>query len=128
MAEEKAQEYIFKIMDLFSQTAKIYTNISVAALMLPITFIRQVLGIGEKDPIKASLDYYMICSWGFFLLAIGSGLLYQYLAVKFIESKMEKKQNVSWFVANPGYIYGIMLGAFFIGALLFTLGAYHRLK
>ena len=68
-----------QIMSMFSENAKTYTQVAIAALLLPITFIRQVIGVAQNEPIKAYLDWVLVSSWLLFLIAIASGLLYQFL-------------------------------------------------
>src|SRR5712691_2268987 len=101
-------------MDMFSRNAKTYTDLSGAALALTITFIHEVLGIpkGQRLPV----DRAMIASWISFLLAIGAGVFYQYLAIKFLEWKSGVVRHhriwPEWLTHHPWPVYGVMLIAF----------------
>ncbi len=123
---EDDKKYYLETMKLYSDNAKAFTQISVGALVLPIVFARQILALDPKKALTA--DSLLIAIWGLFLAAIGLGLLYQYLAVKFLSAHYWKEDwdGSSWLVHNPGYVYGAMMLAFFMGALLFVVRAYSQ--
>ena len=113
-----------QLLTLFSDNAKTYTQISTAALILPIIFIRQVLGIEPSQSIKENLDWALVISWIFFLLAIAAGLFYQYVAVKRIEAWLLGKNKLLGMARS---IYSIMLISFYLGAFFFVVSAINRL-
>jgi energy-coupling factor transporter transmembrane protein EcfT len=119
-----------QIMSMFSDNAKTYTQVSIAALILPITFIRQVLGVTAEKPIKDYLSWPLIASWLIFLIAIASGLLYQYIAVKLVEACFEKSDNfyggMKWFIDRPEKVYATMMISFYVAAFLFVIAAWVR--
>ena len=70
-----------KIMKMFCDNAKVYIQLSGAALALTLTFAREILHIPADRNVT---DVWMILMWCCFLLAVVSGAFYQYLAVKFL--------------------------------------------
>lgn len=117
-----------EIMKAFIDTAKTFTQLATAALLLPIVFFRQLLGVDATKPVRA--DSLLLLSWASFLLAIGFGLLYQYLAVKYLAAIFWEGdwKDSNWLVKNPGYAFGCMLITFFLGALFFVVKAYVQLR
>ena len=117
-----------KLMDLFIDNAKTYTQLSGAALALSITFIREVVGVAEGSPIP--LDWSLIVSWLCFLIAIGAGVSYQYFGVKFLEWKSNIVRHHQSYprrlIEHPWPLYLIMLITFYAGAVFFTVGAIKR--
>jgi hypothetical protein len=117
-----------KLMDLFIDNAKTYTQLSGAALVLSITFLREVVGVAEGSPIP--LDWSLIVSWLCFLMAIGAGVSYQYFGVKFLEWKSNIVRNHKSYprrlIEHPWPLYLIMLITFYAGAVFFTVGAIKR--
>lgn len=115
------------IMKLFIENAKTYIQLSTGALVLSITFIEKVLG--EIAPIER--DFLLIASWAAFLFAVGSGAFYQYLAVKYLDSISDDPGAKGIFpkrlIQDPGKIYGMMILAFYAGAILFTIAAVKRM-
>ena len=106
-----------EIIPLYIDTAKSFLNVSSAALGLTIVFREKVVGV----QLNSKVGLLMISSWLFYLLTIGASVLYQYLAVKFLDSVSCARGTIQYFetlVANPGIIYGIMLVFFFIASLL----------
>ena len=91
-----------QIMSMFSDNAKTYTQVAIAALLLPITFIRQVIGVAPNAPIEPHLNWVLISSWLLFLIAIASGLLYQYIAVKLVEAEFDHSKK------NYGILKGLI--------------------
>jgi hypothetical protein len=71
------------------------------------------------------LDDFDVCC---FLIAVVSGAFYQYLAVKYLESRLPWYTFKGWDWLAPGAVYGIMLGAFYGGTLTFTGYAIVRLS
>ncbi len=116
------EEYKFKLMQWYSDSAKSYTQISAAALLLPVFLVRQVVGVAQSEPMN--LKWPLYASWLSFLLSIIAGLLYQYFAIKYVQAETEKEHGASFvLVRRPRYVYGAMLVAFFSGAVFFVWGA-----
>lgn len=113
-----------KVMSMFSDNAKTYIQLSGAALALTLTFAHEILHIPKDQNVA---DGWMIAMWACFLLTIVSGAFYQYLAVKYLEGCIDWEHDTSWDWLQPGWIYGAMLGAFYGGAIVFTVYAVSRL-
>ena len=122
MDKEKLDFY-FKVTNMYIDNAKSYIQISLGALVLPVFFLKEITG---QDHNPAQINWLLITSWLCFLFAIGAGLLYQYMAVKFMH--YIAGENVwyrvpKWMVQSPGYIYGPMVVSFYLGALAFVVYA-----
>jgi hypothetical protein len=119
-----------KVMSLFIDNAKTYTQLSIGALVLSITFVREVLALPKDTPVQ--LDWQLVTCWTCFLSAVICGSFYQYLAAKFIEKKagVPRTHRImwDWIVDHPWLAYGLMLISFYGGAVFFTAGAIHRLR
>jgi|SRR5215213_6386848 len=117
-----------KLMGLFIDNAKTYTQLSGAALALSVTFIHEVTGVAKDSPIL--LDWSLIVAWLCFLIAIGAGVSYQYFAVKFLEWKSDimrhHKSYPRLLIEHPWPLYSLMLVTFYAGAVFFTVGAIKR--
>jgi hypothetical protein len=116
------------IMKLFIDNAKTYIQLSTGALVLSITFIKEVINSNQK-PVMLK-DSLLILSWLMYLIAIGFGSYYQYLAVKHLEFMSENsgtKIPLPELLTDPGTIYFIMMVAFYLGAILFTATAIRRM-
>ena len=109
---------------MFCDNAKTYIQLSSAALALTLTFARQILHVPDDKNIA---NIWMILMWGCFLLAVLSGAFYQYVAVKYLEQLADSETGKEWEWLQPGTIYGVMLAAFYGGALIFTVYAISRL-
>ena len=117
-----------KVMGLFIDNAKTYTQLSGAALALSVTFVREVVGVAKGSPIP--LDWSLVVSWLCLLIAIGAGVSYQYFAVKFLEWKSDlirkHKSYPKLLIEHPWPLYLVMLITFYAGAVFFTVGAIGR--
>ena len=114
-----------KVMSMFCDNAKTYIQLSSAALVLTLTFVRQILHVPDDKNIA---NLWMMLMWGCFLLAVLSGAFYQYLAVKHLEGLADPDAGKEWDWLQPGIIYAVMLAAFYGGAVVFTVYAISRLK
>jgi hypothetical protein len=116
------------IMKLFIDNAKTYIQLSTGALVLSITFIEKV--IKPEGNSEITKDLFLILSWLAFLIAIGFGAFYQYLAVKYLEfmsSSGGAEIKLPKWLTDPGRIYFIMMLAFYLGAILFMVSAIRRM-
>src|SRR5262245_32375863 len=115
-----ARDRTVEIMRLYIDGAKGFVQLSSAGLVLPSVLKSNVIGLFGKPGDFGRLELLFICvSWVFFLAAIGSGVLYQYVAVKFLEYEADPdgtyvapvlERLVK--VEGPGVAYGVMAVAF----------------
>lgn len=70
---ESEKAHYAEIIKAYIDTAKGFTQLSAAVLLLPITFFRQLLAFDPSKPVK--VDALLVLTWLSFLLAIGFGLL-----------------------------------------------------
>lgn len=133
------------LMKAFCETAKAYVQISSAALALPLVFTQAVLGkeVADGGLRAAGVPLTLALAWIAFLLAVGFGLLYQWLAIRLMWDELHgvhrTKRNVAkagfrttWWVPqfrwlNRSILYGGMVMCFYGGAILFVLFAAGRL-
>ena len=119
-------------MKAYNDTTKTFIQLSSGALVFPLVIRTQVLELFRSDGNYGSTALILICiSWFCFLLAIGAGALYQYAAVKFVEYHQNPNAThlprpLSWICKGngPGVAYGVMVAAFYIGAILVVLYSY----
>ena len=117
-----------KLIGLFIDNAKTYVQLSAGALLLTITFLRDVLRLPKDAPIPH--EWLLVITWGCFLLCVITGALYQYLAIKYLElvtpkpiDRLQVLWGLRWAAESPGLVYGLMLIQFYLGALAFTVAA-----
>lgn len=125
--EEKTKtmmEEEHKIMAGYMDTAKTFTQLSIGALVLSITFLEKILGMSGK----ISVSFLLLFAWLFWLLAALSGAFYQYRAIKWleglgIESNIIKKENHVGdpLKIYPYQVYGFLLVCFFLGTIFFAV-------
>jgi len=112
---------------MYSETAKSITQLSPGALLLSITFLEKVMGQRQRMPV----DWALVLSWLSYLIAIGSGAAYQWLAVKSVTHYAGLPDSPGFIpmklIEGPGLVFGIMLVAFYAGALMLTVAAAKRL-
>ena len=113
-----------KIMAAYSDTAKTYTQLSLGALVLSVTFFERVLGQSGRIPV----DVFLLFAWICWLVAVLSGAFYQYLAVRFLEARGEDwgllvrgghPQAFDSLARHPWKIYTVLIVGFYLGAVFF---------
>lgn len=117
----------YKVMNMYTDNAKTYIQLSGAALGLSVAFMHQILGVDKDARIKPSPLF--LASWIAFLLAIILGALYQYLAAKYMDQFLDDYAPGFWnrLAEQPGWVYGFMLVAFYAGCIAFASGALWKL-
>jgi hypothetical protein len=123
-------EFAKTVMPAFIETARMFLQLSVGALALSIGFQEKVLGrVGRKF-----VTVFLVVSWFLFLIAIGSGAVYQWTAVHFMhyylsEQPLEVFYGSAWWVffMQPGIWYALMMVAFFLGAVLLVISSAQQL-
>ena len=125
--EEKTKammEEEHKIIGGFMETAKTFTQISIGALVLSITFLEKILGQTEK----IEVSFMLLLAWIFWILAALSGVFYQYRAIKWLEwlaldSKIIYEHNHVGDPVKvyPYQVYGFLLVCFLLGTLSFGI-------
>jgi hypothetical protein len=127
--EENDLEFDFKIIGMFIENAKIYTQFSGGGLAISIIFLREVVGVAKDQPMP--LDWLLIISWICFLISIGAGVYYQYLGVKFLEAKSKLTWKPVIFpkrlINRPWPVYLVMMLAFYVGAIFLVASAIKKM-
>jgi hypothetical protein len=113
------------VMQMYSDNAKTYIQLSGAALGLTLTFSDKILHLPSTANIATG---WMIAVWLCFLLTIIAGAFYQYLAVKYLEKFLDWEYDKTWDWLDPGNVYGLMLLTFYGGTIVFTIYAIVRIK
>lgn len=128
--------YLTTIMQMYMDNGKAYVQVATGALLLPIVFLRNLLGLGDHDPLGWIPGPIWI-SWILLLLSIGAGLGYQVRAVGYLEEAMEGGTSDSagengnshverWtqiIPREPGFIFDLMVITFYLGTMFFVIGA-----
>ncbi len=137
--KDREFRYLATVMSMYVDSGKAYVQVATGALLLPIVFLRNLLGLGERDPL-GWIPGPMWISWVLLLLSIGAGLLYQVKAVGYLEDAMEGTDGDSEDVAEnavapflkrwrkkipaePGFVFDLMAVTFYLGMLFFVIGA-----
>jgi hypothetical protein len=122
-------QYAKEVMPLYIESAKTFAQTSSAALALTIIFKEKILGVSGCVRTSA----YLVGTWAAFLLSVGTSVLYQWMAVRWIIA-LRNDPNTSNLPAypigwlSPHLIYGAMVTTFYAGALLFVISAARELR
>ncbi len=129
----KALEEERKVMAAYSDTAKTYSQLSLGALVLSITFLEKVARVEVSEAVNVLL----LIAWCGWLLSALSGAFYQYLAVRFVETRGEdwgvlaRSGHTQWFLYlahHPWPAYALMLAAFAVGSVAFAVVGLQHLR
>jgi hypothetical protein len=113
------------VLSMYSGNAKTYVQLSGAALGLTLTFTDKILHLSSTENIATG---WMILVWSLYLIAIGAGAFYQFLAVKLLDAYLDWGHDETWDWLAPGYVYGAMLLTFYGSTVVFTIYAIVRLR
>jgi hypothetical protein len=122
----KAFENEQKVMAAYVDTAKTYSQLSLGALVLSVTFIEKF----TTSKTQESVTVWLTAAWLAWLVSAISGAFYQYLAARFLEARGESwgvltrsghTQLFNWLARHPWPAYATMLVTFAVGALSFAI-------
>jgi len=128
----KALEEERHIMIAYSETAKTYSQLSLGALVLSVTFFEKVADTAGKVAVETPL----VVAWLSWLVCTVAGAFYQYLAVRFLEARGESwglmirtghPQWFEWLADHPWPVYALMLVAFAVGCVAFAIVGFRHL-
>jgi hypothetical protein len=113
------------IMKAYCDTAKSYVQIASAGLAAPLVFTQTLLG---KNAAEAGLGATgvprsLVAAWSLFLITVASGLIYQWLAIRYASNEVDGKENTF----SRSFPYGVMIISFVAGALAFVVFAWERM-
>lgn len=108
-----------QMMKVYSEVQRTYTQYAVASLVLPLTFIRDLLGVAKDAALQPYLNYGLWVGWIGLLICIASSLAYQTVAAKRIEEYTGGSQDLK---SYPRFLFNLATGAFFVGILCLFLG------
>jgi hypothetical protein len=121
-----AFENEMKIMSSYIETAKTYSQLSLGALVLSVTFIEKVVG----GSVYGNVSTLLIVAWLSWLASALAGAIYQYLAARFLEARGEDwellvrsghPQWFEWLADHPWPAYAVMLATFAVGSIAFAV-------
>ncbi len=116
-----------EVMPLYIETAKTFASLSSGALALTIVFYEKIVGVKPGRRVNQA----MVTSWFLYLLTIATSALYQYLAVRFLDSvSCAPAVIIEYFkplISSPGIVYGAMLFFFFAASTLLLIAAWRQL-
>ena len=114
-----------KIMAGYIDTAKTFTQLSIGALVLSITFMEKFLGMSGN---QTSIPVLLLLAWVFWLFAAIAGAFYQYRAIKWLETLgiefnliNERHHVADLLKVYPYIVYGFLLISFSLGTILFAI-------
>ena len=117
-----------EIMSLYIDSAKTFIQLSSGAIALSVAFVEKLSGSRALKERNTAL----VGSWVMFLLAIGFGALYQYFAIKLLDSRSDFPGTPGlmpeFLQRSPGKLYAGMVFSFYGGAVLLVAHAFSRLR
>jgi hypothetical protein len=112
-------DYLFKVMDSYTGSAKVYTGISTALFGIPVFKMTELSKLIKDSSNPDCVHLMVMYSWLCLALSIISGAFYQYFTTMLIEDEVEfegKEYNVCIFWLR--ITYSCMVGLLLIGAVL----------
>lgn len=118
------------VMQAWISVASDYSKLAVAALVLPIVFLRNLLGIPEGTSLYPYINRFLYASWVFLFISIGLGMLYQAVATCYIGTHLVDRGAFSCqFSAST--TFQLFTVSFLLGIAFFLIGvvrAFRRTK
>jgi hypothetical protein len=118
MPEKSPKEpWKIEVNDRYQKVVGNLISLATAAFVLPVLFLRQILGIAEKKPLIEHLNCNVYLSWGFLGAAILCGLCFYYGSAKWVKSAWGQRVAIS-----PGKLECALDFMFWVMAVAFLIG------
>lgn len=110
------------VMTAWLNVASEFTQLALAALVLPIVFVRKFLGVPDGQSLRKFLNPYLYSSWFFLFTSIALGMLYQGVATCYIGSHLVGRTA---FACNfsASVVFTLFTLSLLAGVALFIIGA-----
>lgn len=115
------------VMQAWLSVASDYSNLAVASLILPIVFLRNLLGVPEGKALYPYINKFLYASWVILFVSIGLGMLYQAIATCYIGTHLVNK-SASACAFSAQTTFQLFTGSFLIGIGLFIIGSVIALR
>ncbi len=118
MPEESPKEpWKIEVNDRYQGVVGYIISLATAAFVLPVLFLREILGIAEKKPLIGHLNCSVYLSWVFLGFAILFGLCFYYGSAKWVKSAWGQRVAIS-----PSTLERTLDFMFWAMAIAFLLG------
>lgn len=115
------------VMQAWIAVASDYSKLAVAALILPIIFLRNLLGIPDGKSLYPYINKLLYASWIFLFISIGLGMLYQAIATCYIGTHLVNRAAFACkFPAQE--TFQLFTGSFLFGIGFFLVGVAMALR
>ena len=110
------------IFEAWLELAQGYREVVIAAFVLPILFLRQIIGLEEGKSVVPHINLFFIISWLCLTVSVASGILYENAATCII---LQGETNKTGLACNlpAWFLYISYMGLFVAGLIFFGLGA-----
>ena len=90
---ECSKQWMLDVNDRYQKAVGVVTSLSTAALVLPIVFLRNIIGIDNTQSIADVINGLVYFSWSMLGISIFSGIIYYYCSAKWVKLAWGKKAD-----------------------------------
>lgn len=98
-------------------------QLAVASLVLPVVFLRQVLGVPEGETLSSRLNGWLYASWLILLVSIGFWMFYQTIATCRIGERLGNGDGLACRIGDPNIVFSLAAASLVAGVVSFVVGA-----
>lgn len=120
-------EAYIAMMESWRSLASEFSQLAVAALILPIVFLRKIIGVPDGQGLASKINKWLYISWALLFVSIGLSMAYQSTAI----CKIGFVSGLGTGFAckfNPHIVFTAFFISFALGILAFIIGALKSLK
>ena len=110
------------VNDRYQKAVGIITNMSTLSIVIPILFLRNVLGIGQTQSIADVLSLWVYVSWASLGLSIFSAIMYYFFSAKWVKLAWGKPADIFGKSLTDKFAERILDGSYLIMMTSFVIG------
>lgn len=93
---ECPKQWMLDLNDRYKAAAGIVITLSSASFVLPIFFLKDMVGIGSERTVLSELAWSAYLGWALLALSVASGILYHFFSAKWAKVAWNEKADVLW--------------------------------
>jgi hypothetical protein len=130
MSIEPTHPWRLATNERYLEVVRTLIGLSTGSLVIPVFFLRDVLGVGQSASLLSALDAFAFASWACLVVAIFSGIAFHYFSAKWVriawgqpaglfrkdisEKTVECVMDWTFCITAGGFVFGVgFLVAFF---------------
>ena len=119
------------VNDRYQKAVGVVAGLSTASLILPIFYLKDIVGLGDDDSIADIITWLVYLAWGLLALSVLAAVIYYYVSAKWVKLAWGKKPDFfgktrlfGWNMVSDKALERMLDGSYFTMMVGFIVGLF----